>query len=90
MSKVGVTAITRIQQKLFDEKKHQEDIVINAVCPGYVDTEMTSHKGHLTIDQGAETSLYLALLPDNIKSPRGELVAEKTIIKWFDATPIKE
>ncbi|KAJ8298460.1 hypothetical protein KUTeg_024991, partial [Tegillarca granosa] len=39
-------------------------------CPGYVDTDMTSHKGHKTIDQGADTPLYLAMLPPNTKSPK--------------------
>jgi hypothetical protein len=33
------------------------------MCPGYVDTDMTSHKGHLTIQQGALTPVYLAELP---------------------------
>ena len=29
----------------------REDIVVNHVHPGYVDTDMTSHKGPLTIDR---------------------------------------
>jgi hypothetical protein len=33
------------------------------MCPGYVDTDMTSHKGHLTIQQGALTPVFLAELP---------------------------
>lgn len=51
MSKVGVTALTRIQQREFD-KDSRQDIIVNAVCPGYVATDMSSHKGPLTPDQG--------------------------------------
>lgn len=31
MSKIGVTALTRIQQRVFDQDKSREDIVVNAV-----------------------------------------------------------
>ena len=31
-------------------------------CPGYVDTDMSSHKGHLTIDQGTEQWNCLSVL----------------------------
>ena len=50
-SKVGLTALTRIQQREFN-KDSRPDLVVNALCPGYVDTDMSSHKGHLTIEQG--------------------------------------
>lgn len=51
VSKVGVSALSFIQQRAFDSDS-REDIVVNAVHPGYVDTDMTSHKGPLTIEQG--------------------------------------
>jgi len=52
MSKVGVTALTRVQQRLLDQDKTRKDLVINACCPGYVKTDMSSHMGHLTPEQG--------------------------------------
>lgn len=76
VSKVGVTVLTFIQQRAF-ENDPREDIVVNCVHPGYVDTDMTSHKGPLTPDQGADAPTYLALLPPNVDSPRGEFV-------WYD------
>jgi len=76
MSKVGTTALSLLQQRQFD-KEGREDVVVNACCPGYVDTDMSSHKGPLTPDQGAETPLYLALLPSNASEPRGEFVFKK-------------
>lgn len=51
VSKVGVSALTFIQQHAFDADP-REDLVVNAVHPGYVDTDMTNHKGPLTIEQG--------------------------------------
>ncbi|XP_063244170.1 carbonyl reductase [NADPH] 1-like [Bacillus rossius redtenbacheri] len=82
VSKVGVSALSFIQQRAFD-KDPREDLVVNAVHPGYVDTEMTSHKGPLTIEQGAEAPVYLALLPPGVKSPRGEYVwCNKEITDW--------
>lgn len=62
VSKIGWSALSRIQQKLMDGDP-REDIVVNHVHPGYVDTDMTSHKGPTTIDRGAESSVYAALLP---------------------------
>ena len=41
---------SRIQQRMMDSDP-REDIVVNHVHPGYVDTDMTSHKGPLTIDR---------------------------------------
>ncbi|CAF1150482.1 unnamed protein product [Adineta steineri] len=81
MSKVALTAATLIQQRLFDEKS-TKDIIVNACCPGYIKTDMSSNKGPGTIEQGADTPVYLATLEPNAKSPRGEFVAERKILKW--------
>ncbi len=81
MSKIALTAATIIQQRIFDEKFNR-DIVVNACCPGYINTDMTSGKGVGTPEQGADTPVYLATLEPNIKSPRGEFVAERKILKW--------
>jgi carbonyl reductase 1 len=81
MSKVALTAATIVQQRLFDEKADR-DIVINACCPGYISTDMSSHKGTGTPEQGADTPVYLATLESAVKSPRGEFVAERKILKW--------
>ena len=51
MSKVALIALNRIQQRELS-KDPREDIVVSAMCPGYVDTDMSSHKGHLTPEQG--------------------------------------
>jgi len=63
VSKVGLSALSRIQNREMQKSRGQSGIAINHVHPGYVDTDMTSHKGHLTIEQGAMAPLKLALLP---------------------------
>lgn len=45
---------------------------------------MTSHKGHLTPEQGADTAIYLALLPPNAAGPNGEFWAERKPVDWTD------
>ncbi|XP_076327454.1 carbonyl reductase [NADPH] 1-like [Tachypleus tridentatus] len=82
MSKVGVTALTILQQKEFD-KDSREDLVVNAVHPGYVNTDMSSGKGVRSIEEGAEPIVYAALLPPNIKSPKGEYIWEDSkVVSW--------
>ncbi|ESN90534.1 hypothetical protein HELRODRAFT_70715, partial [Helobdella robusta] len=76
VSKAGVTLLTPIQQNTFDKEEPGKDIVVNSCCPGYVATDMSSHMGFKTIDQGAVTPVYLALLPPNVESPRGEFLSE--------------
>lgn len=79
ISKTGVTLMSMIQQVDLDKDKTKKDIIVNACCPGYVDTDMSSHKGTKTIDEGADTPLYLALLPANSTDPRGKFVSDRLV-----------
>ncbi|XP_068235106.1 carbonyl reductase [NADPH] 1-like isoform X2 [Palaemon carinicauda] len=82
VSKVAVSALTRVQQRAFDADP-RKDIVVNNCHPGYVDTDMTSHKGPLTIEQGAVCPSYLALLPPDVKDLRGAyLWYDKQVVDW--------
>ncbi|KAJ2939418.1 hypothetical protein O0L34_g10848 [Tuta absoluta] len=82
VSKVGLSALTRIQQRLVNDR----DIKVNSVHPGYVDTDMTSHKGPLTIDEGAVAPLFLALDADD--SVKGQYVWRDTkIVDWEGEKP---
>jgi len=65
-----------------DRERGGEDIAINHVHPGYVDTDMTSHKGSLTIDEGASSSLFAATLPPGTDI-RGEYIWQDcSVVKW--------
>ncbi|KAE8736764.1 hypothetical protein FOCC_FOCC017782, partial [Frankliniella occidentalis] len=87
VSKVGVSKLSFIQQAMFD-KNGPEDVIVNAVHPGYVDTDMTSHKGPLTIEEGAAAAIYLSLLPQNIAQPRGAYIwHDKRVVDWTKPPP---
>ncbi|XP_014275782.1 carbonyl reductase [NADPH] 1 [Halyomorpha halys] len=84
MSKVAVSALTRIQHREFLEDP-REDIVINHVHPGYVDTDLTNHNGPLTIEQGADAPTYAALLPAGTTSPKGDYIwSTREIVDWVN------
>jgi len=58
VSKVGLSALTRIQQRNFDQDP-RSDIIVNSVHPGFVDTDMTNHVGGVPIEQGFnKTKIY--------------------------------
>ena len=82
-SKVGVSALGFAHQRQFD-KDSREDIIVNVVHPGYVDTDMSSHKGPLTPDQGADAATYLALLPPkDASNPKGAYVwYTREVVPW--------
>jgi (+)-neomenthol dehydrogenase len=59
MSKAALNAYTRIMAKKYPH------FHINSVCPGFVKTDMNLNTGNLSIDEGVETPVILALLPNN-------------------------
>jgi len=84
VSKVGVSALTILQQRTLDVERGGEDIVINHAHPGYVDTDMTSHKGHRTVDEGAQSIVFAATLPANTNI-RGEYIWEdSSVTSWVE------
>lgn len=80
-SKVGVSALAGIHQAKFNNDP-REDIAVNSVHPGYVDTDMTSHKGPLTPEQGALAPTYCALLPKNTDIKGKYIWFDKTLSDW--------
>ena len=82
VSKVGLSALSRIQQREIDQDISRKDIVINHVHPGYVDTDMTSHKGPLTPEQGAMSSLFAANLPSGTDVKGQYIWYDCSIVDW--------
>jgi len=76
ISKTALNAVTRI----FAAEIKNENILINSVHPGWVRTEMGGTKAPLTPQQGAETIVWAALLPDGGSS--GKFFSEKKEIGW--------
>jgi carbonyl reductase 1 len=59
VSKAGEIAMTKVVA--MEEEKRGGQTLINACCPGYVNTDMTKGKGVKTVDEGAKTPVMLAL-----------------------------
>ncbi|XP_073288668.1 (+)-neomenthol dehydrogenase-like [Primulina huaijiensis] len=62
ISKASLSAYTRIMAKKYPT------FCINCACPGFVQTHMTCNQGPLSVEEGAEGPVNLALLPDGGQS----------------------
>ncbi|KAK7295037.1 hypothetical protein RJT34_17940 [Clitoria ternatea] len=58
VSKAALSSYTRILAKKYPS------FCINAVCPGFVKTDINYNTGHISVDDGAESVVRLALLPN--------------------------
>ncbi|KAL8055670.1 hypothetical protein ABFX02_04G070600 [Erythranthe guttata] len=73
ISKATLNAYTRVLAKKYPQ------MCVNCVHPGYVDTDINWHTGTLTVTEGAQGSVMLALLPKG--GPSG---------CYFDRTNVSE
>jgi len=81
VSKIGVTVMTFIHARRLKEQG-KNDILLNCCCPGWVRTDMAGPKAPKTPDEGAETPVYLALLPQGSAGPHGKYLSDKTVHEW--------
>ncbi|XP_027074142.1 (+)-neomenthol dehydrogenase-like [Coffea arabica] len=72
ISKASLNAYTRILAKKWPSVK------VNCVCPGHVKTDLGHDFGALTVEEGAESPVRLALLPDD--GPSGLFFSRKEAI----------
>ncbi|OWM77499.1 hypothetical protein CDL15_Pgr016896 [Punica granatum] len=64
ISKAGLNAYTRVVAKKYAE------FCINCVCPGFVKTDINVNTGFSPVEEGGESPVRLALLPDGGPSGR--------------------
>ncbi|CAH6792575.1 carbonyl reductase [NADPH] 1 [Phodopus roborovskii] len=82
VTKIGVTVLSRIHARKLSEQRRGDKILLNACCPGWVRTDMTEPKATKSPEEGAETPVYLALLPPDAEGPHGQFVQEKKVEQW--------
>ena len=76
ISKTALNALTRI----FADELKSTNILVNAVCPGWVKTDMGGSNAPRTPEQGADTIVWLATLPDG--EPTGGFFRDRKPIDW--------
>ena len=86
-SKVGQVATARIAARLVRESRPHDGILINAVCPGLIDTEASrpwfdDMSNAQTPDEAARAVLDLLLSPETSDAPNGELVQFGNVLAW--------
>lgn len=82
VSKIGVTVLSKIQAQMLNEKRKGDHILLNSCCPGWVRTDMAGPNAPKSPDEGAETPVYLALLPSDADGPHGQYLSDKTVQTW--------
>lgn len=80
VSKMAVNAYTRVLAKELSERPEGEKIYANCFCPGWVKTAMTGYAGNISAEDGADTGVWLALLPD--QAITGKFFAERREISF--------
>ncbi|XP_055276748.1 carbonyl reductase [NADPH] 1-like [Moschus berezovskii] len=82
VTKIGVTVLSRIHARKLSEQRGGDKILLNACCPGWVRTDMAGPKAPKSPEEGAQTPVYLALLPSDAEGPHGAFVSEKKVVQW--------
>lgn len=76
LSKVSINVLTR----MFAAEAVASNIKVNSVDPGWVKTEMGGPNAQLSVEEGAETAVWLATLDDD--GPTGGFFKDKKAVAW--------
>lgn len=79
ISKTALNALTRIAAAELSGNGGS-NIKVNAMCPGWVRTDMGGANAERSVEEGADTAIWLATLPDN--GPTGGFFRDRKPIAW--------
>jgi NAD(P)-dependent dehydrogenase (short-subunit alcohol dehydrogenase family) len=74
LSKAALNALTRTLAS------DEPGIKVNAMCPGWVRTDMGGPSASRSVEEGADTAVWLATLPDD--GPTGGFFRDRKPIPW--------
>jgi NAD(P)-dependent dehydrogenase (short-subunit alcohol dehydrogenase family) len=69
-----------LQTRIIAGELEGSNILINATCPGWVRTDMGGPDAEKSIEEGADTVVWLSLLPDD--GPRGGYFRDRQRLEW--------
>lgn len=76
VSKTSLNALTRI----LASELRGTGILVNSVCPGWVQTDMGGSEASRTVEEGVNTPVWAATLPNN--GPTGGFFRDRRQIPW--------
>ena len=76
VSKTALNALTR----MLATAGADDNILVNSMCPGWVRTDMGGQNAERSVEKGAETAVWLAMLPHD--GPSGGFFRDKKPIPW--------
>jgi NAD(P)-dependent dehydrogenase (short-subunit alcohol dehydrogenase family) len=76
VSKTGLNALTRI----LASELRGSGILVNSVCPGWVQTDMGGSHAPRPVEEGAEGAVWAATLPNN--GPTGGFFRDQRPVPW--------